>query len=174
MGSQGMTPAQIGLVQESFAKLRPNQDATAQLFYLRLLELDPGLQNLFCGDLKAQRGTLMAALGVAVDGLNDLEALRPVFRDLGLRHVGYGVKNTHYERFGEALLWTLEIALGDDFDTAVRQAWTAFYELLSSAMTEACVHPAVQARSARAHGRVHAPETTQEMAFPTATALLVE
>lgn len=129
-----MTPEQIGLVQQSFAKLRPIQDATAQLFYLRLFEWDPGLQNLFPDDLEAQRGAVMAALSRIVNGLDDLDALRPMLRDLGRRHVGYGVRAVDYQSFGEALLWTLKIALGNDNNAQVRQAWTAFYVFVSSAM----------------------------------------
>ncbi|WP_299624667.1 globin family protein [Pelagibius sp.] len=140
-----MTPEQIGLVQQSFAKLRPIQDATAQLFYLRLFEWDPSLQNLFPDDLEAQRGAVMAALGRVVDGLDDLETLRPMLRDLGRRHVGYGVRSVDYESFGEALLWTLKIALGKDYNAQVRQAWTAFYAFVSLAMMGESVGQAMAA-----------------------------
>lgn len=131
-----MTPAQITLVQQSFAKVVPIQDAAATLFYSRLFQLDPALQNLFLHDMKAQGDKLMSVLAVAVNGLNDLERLIPVVRDLGARHVRYGVRPEHYWTVGEALLWTLETGLGDDFTTDVKQAWAEVYRLLSSTMVE--------------------------------------
>ena len=33
---------------------------------------------------------------------------------LARRHLGYGVKDEHYDKVGEALLWTLEKGLGDE------------------------------------------------------------
>ena len=145
-----MTPTDIDLVQRSFVKLRPIQETTAQLLFLRLMERDPSLDNLFrCCDLKEQGGRVMASLGMAVGGLEDLDSLLPVLRDLAVRHVDYGVRPAHYVTFGEALLWTLEIALGEDFDAPARRAWTAFYELLSSAMMEAAIREVAQRRRSR-------------------------
>lgn len=168
-----MTPTEIDLVQRSFAKLLPIQEATAQLLFLRLMESEPSLQNLFrrC-DLKEQGGRVMAALGMAVRGLDDPESLLPVLRDLAVRHVGYGVRPAHYVTFGEALLWTLEIALGDDFDRPAKEAWRAFYELLSSAMTEATLRQVAQTRRATARGPVRALGLPQGVAFPMATTAL--
>lgn len=69
-----------------------------------------------------------------------------------LRHVRYGVvrygvRHAHYASFGEALLWSLEIALGDGFDARLRQAWTAFHRLLSSTMVDAAVRHQARTRS---------------------------
>lgn len=164
-----MTPAQSGLVQESFAKLQRVQDTTAQLFYLRLLERDPSLQNLFSRGLNTQCSAILAALGGAVGGLDDLDSLRPALRDLGRRHVCYGVKAAHYASFGEALLWTLEVVLGDDFDREVRQAWIAFYQLLSSTMVEAATQHVARARKSQALDRIRTRELRQRIAFAAPT-----
>ena len=40
-----MTPEQINLVQQSFAKVAPISEQAAVLFYDRLFELDPALKN---------------------------------------------------------------------------------------------------------------------------------
>lgn len=37
---------------------------------------------------------------------------------------------------GEALLWALEEALGDDFTAPTRAAWISAYELIASSMLE--------------------------------------
>ena len=81
--------------------------------------------------------------------MDDLDRLLPGLRTLAVRHVGYSVKTAHYETFGESLLWTLEIALGEDFDAPARRAWMAFYELLSSAMMEAAIREVAQRRRSR-------------------------
>jgi hemoglobin-like flavoprotein len=63
----------------------------------------------------------------------------PIIQDLGRRHVGYGVTAEHYELVGEALLWTLEQGLGDDFTPSVKAAWQEAYVTLSGAMKSAAV-----------------------------------
>ncbi len=48
-----------------------------------------------------------------------------------VRHVGYGVKLVDYDALREALLWTLEQALGEDFTPAVRETWAVCYDELA-------------------------------------------
>lgn len=129
-----MSPHQIDLVQQSFAEIKPIAPAAAELFYSRLFMLDPGLRPMFKGDMAAQGKMLMSVLGTAVAGLRNLEALAPVVRQLGARHVGYGVKTEHYATVGAALLWTLQIGLKEKFTPEVREAWATAYELLSEVM----------------------------------------
>ena len=45
--------------------------------------------------------------------------------------------NKHYDTVGEALLWTIERELGEDFTPEVKDAWVAFYTLLARIMKEA-------------------------------------
>ena len=140
-----MTPQQIDLVQQSFGRVQPIADAAAELFYNRLFTLDPSLRALFKGDMKQQGRMLMSVLGIAVNGLRNLDTLAPVVRKLGARHVGYGVKNEHYQTVGAALLWTLEQGLGDAFTPDVRDAWATAYELLATVMQMG----AIEAQSAQ-------------------------
>ena len=132
-----MTPEQKQLVQSSFAKVAPIAPQAAELFYGRLFELDPSLKALFKGDMTTQGQKLMATLGVAVGSLNNLDALLPVLQNLGRGHVGYGVKDSHYDTVGVALLWTLEQGLGDGFTPDVKDAWVKVYTLVSTVMKEA-------------------------------------
>lgn len=138
-----MNSSEINLVQATFDEVRPNALATAEIFYKRLFTLDPSLRPLFKGDMVHQSRMLMAMLGAAVNGLTNLEALVPVVRQLGARHVNYGVQDAHYATVGSALLWTLGEGLGEKFTPAVRDAWTAAYSLLSSVM----LLGAIEARS---------------------------
>src|ERR1700745_3326598 len=107
-----MTPAQIKLVQDSFAKVSPISEQAAALFYGRLFEIAPEVKPLFHGDMKEQGRKLMATLAVVVNGIGNLEAILPAASALAKKHVGYGVTARHYGPVGAALLWTLERGLG--------------------------------------------------------------
>ena len=132
-----MTPDQKTLVQETWKMAEPNADAVAQLFYQRLFALDPAIERLFAGsNMEAQRGKLVQSLRLAVEGLDDLEGLVPVIEDLGRRHVGYGVKVSHYDTVGAALLWTLERGLGQAWTAETKAAWTDVYGLLAGVMQQ--------------------------------------
>lgn len=129
-----MNSEQIQLVQSTFAVVRPISAAVGELFYKRLFILDPSLRPMFKGDLAHQSRMLMVMLDSAVKGLNDLDALVPVVRQLGARHARYGVRAQHYDTVGSALLWTLEQGLDERFTPAVGEAWATVYELLASVM----------------------------------------
>lgn len=132
-----MTPEQVQLVRSSFAKVAATKEVAAALFYGRLFELDPSLRPMFKGDMTVQGDNLMAALQGVVASLHHLERILPVIRELGRRHAGYGVQPEHYATVGEALLWTLERGLGDDFTRATQRAWTDAYGRLAWAMIAA-------------------------------------
>ncbi len=131
-----MNSEQIHLVQSTFDLVRPIAATAADLFYKRLFVLDPSLRPMFKGDLVDQGRMLMSMLNTAVNGLTHLESMVPVVRQLGARHVKYGVRDEHYATVGSALLWTLEQGLGDKFTPAVREAWTAAYGLLAGQMQQ--------------------------------------
>ena len=132
-----VTSAQKQLVHNSFVKIAPIADDAAALFYRRLFQLDPRLKLMFRGDMSEQRKKLMQMITAAVKGLDHLEQLVPVLQDLGRRHAGYGVADAHYDIVGQALLWTLDKALGRDFTPELRDAWTTVYTLLATTMQEA-------------------------------------
>ena len=132
-----MQPDQIDLVQYTFASVVPIKEKAAELFYERLFELDPSLRPLFTGDMHEQGQKLMSAMALVVGGLKHWERVEPTVRDLGVRHVDYGVKPEHYDTVGAALLWTLEQGLGDAFTADVKQAWTAAYRAIATTMIAA-------------------------------------
>jgi hemoglobin-like flavoprotein len=129
-----MTPDQVTLVQQSFAKVAPISEAAAVIFYDRLFEVAPSVKPMFPADMKEQRKKLMATLAVVVGGLGNLDSVLPAASALAKRHVGYGAKAEHYPVVGGALLWTLEKGLGDGWTLEVAAAWTAAYGTLSGYM----------------------------------------
>jgi hemoglobin-like flavoprotein len=131
-----MTPDQIKAIQESFTKVAPISEQAATLFYGRLFEIAPEVRPLFRGDIKEQGRKLMATLAVVVAGLGNLEAILPAASALAKRHVEYGVKPAHYAPVGEALLWTLERGLGEQWTVELAAAWGAAYGVLSEFMID--------------------------------------
>jgi hemoglobin-like flavoprotein len=132
-----VTTAQKTLVQETFREIATIADDAAILFYQKLFELDPSLRSLFPADMTEQRKKLMQMITKAVKGLDRLEQLVPVVRDLGRRHYGYAVLEKDYDTVGQALLWTLEMGLGRAFTPEVKEAWAAVYALLATTMKDA-------------------------------------
>lgn len=132
-----ITAKQIELVQDTFALVAPISEQAAGIFYTKLFELDPSLKALFTSDISEQGKKLMAMLAAAVNGLNNLEGLIPVVQDLGKRHVGYNVEDNHYDTVAEALLYTLETGLGEEWTEEVKEAWATVYVVLATTMKEA-------------------------------------
>ena len=127
----------IFLVQSTFEKVAPIAETASELFYGRLFELSPEIKELFQNtNMETQGRMLMEMLGTAVRGLKNLEELKPAVRDLGKRHVNYGVKPEHYPVVGAALLWALEQGLGNDFTPEVKEAWAGVYDVLAKLMQE--------------------------------------
>jgi hemoglobin-like flavoprotein len=129
-----MTPEQVNLVQQSFAKVAPISEQAAVLFYGRLFEVAPAVEAMFPADMTEQRKKLMGTLAVVVNGLSNLSAVLPAASALAKRHVSYGAKPEHYPVVGGALLWTLEKGLGEAWTSDVADAWTAAYGTLSGYM----------------------------------------
>ena len=136
-----MTPRQIEIVKQSFARIMSFQDQAAELFYCRLFELDPSLRLMFRSDMSEQKQKLMLALGMVVSSLEKMDGLLPVIRELGQRHKTYGVRHRHYDMVGAALLWTLEIGLGSGWNKELAEAWQVAYGQVAAAMIEGAERP---------------------------------
>ena len=119
------------------ATLAVMPEVAGALFYERLFAANPGFQRLFKNDMRIQGVKLMATLAMIVYNLPEPSRILPTIRDLAVRHVEYGVKPPDYDALKEALLWTLEEALGEDFTLAVREAWTVCYDELADEMKAA-------------------------------------
>ena len=129
-----MTPDQIQLIRETFALVAPRADVAALLFYKRLFELDPALRPLFRPDIEEQGRKLMQMLGAAVRLLDAPRSLVPVLEDLGRRHVGYGVRDQHYEVMTRALLETFKEILGESFTREVEEVWRQALDFVTLTM----------------------------------------
>jgi nitric oxide dioxygenase len=129
-----MTPAQIVLVEQSYAEVKPIADVAAKLFYQRLFQIAPEVQPLFKGDIEEQGRKLMSVLTTAISLLRHPEKLGQALEQLGRRHRGYGVSPEQFVPVGQALIWTLEQGLKERFTSERRDAWLALYEGVTQAM----------------------------------------
>ena len=132
-----MNARQVELVQSSWQHVAPQAEEAMAIFYDHLFEVAPQLKPLFRGDPKEQQRKAAAMMNFIVRSLNRPDALLPGARALGERHVGYGVRDEHYDTVGQALLWTLAKGLGAVFTPEVKQAWIAAYTELSATMKDA-------------------------------------
>ena len=132
-----MDAAQQELVRTSFAKLAVMPEVAGALFYERLFATNPSFRPLFKNDMRVQGVKLMAMLAMVVYNLPEPDLVSPAIRDLAIRHVEYGVNLADYDALREALLWTLDQALGEDLTPAVRKAWIVCYDELADEMKAA-------------------------------------
>ena len=132
-----MESSTIQLVQNSWQKVVAIGPQAAALFYQNLFEADPALKSLFNGDMQAQGKKLLDMITIAVNKLTELDVLVPVLQNLGKRHVGYGVKDTHYDTVGAALIKTLGQGLGSSFTQEVKDAWIKVYSVMADVMKSA-------------------------------------
>jgi len=131
-----MNAEEIALVRASWANLASSQARAAEVFYTRLFDEYPEVRPLFKGEMDEQGEKLMRMIGKAVAALDDLEPLDRVIKMMGARHSGYGVLDDDYEKLADALFWTLEQGLGDDFTPETRAAWVSVYDDLADMMRE--------------------------------------
>ena len=112
-------------------------EVAGALFYERLLAKNPSFRPLFNNNMRIQGVKLMSMLAMVVYNLPEPDQISTVLRDLAVRHVEYGVKLADYDATREALLWTLEQALGEDLTPAAHEAWTICYNELADEMKAA-------------------------------------
>jgi hemoglobin-like flavoprotein len=127
-----ITSQEKELVVQSFLILSSDIDRTAEIFYGRLFKTLPDASPLFEGtDMREQGRILMRMLDSSVETLSHPDQLREKMTVLGKRHVGYGVEKAHYTSFGEALLWTVEEVLGDEYAPEIGVAWAKAFQMLA-------------------------------------------
>ena len=122
------------ILKRSFAGAIRDPDRFGREFYERLFALAPSVRGLFPDELSHQRDKLLRALTVVVRGLDAPESLVPTLRQLGARHVGYGVQAGHYVIVGEALVDTLDARSEQPLDRATRAAWVRLFGWIAAHM----------------------------------------
>ncbi len=136
-----MTPEELSLIAADGRAVASIGDGFAERFYATLFEVAPSTRTLFPDDLVAQRGKLVDELGFLVEAATaggdraDLGPFLERARELGRRHVGYGVRGVDYGPVGVALLAALRDSV-PDWSAEHEAAWTKLYGLIADVMRE--------------------------------------
>ena len=130
-----MTLRQIRLVQSTWPRMLATKDAAAQRFHGRsstwILRSNPCSSATYTNQ---QGRKLMQVMDSAGNGSSRLEHIVTAVRELGMRHVGNGVMDSHHDTAGAARRWALDSSLGPEFTPDVNEAGEGAYGLLASTM----------------------------------------
>ncbi|GAB4054071.1 globin domain-containing protein [Spirosoma litoris] len=132
-----MTNQQLQLVQQSWKLLRDvDPTVLGDVFYGQLFRTYPASRAMFASSMESQYKKFIDMLTIIVARLDRPTAVAQEISQVARSHKEYGVKPEHYEAVKEALLWTLERGLGNDWNDAVKQAWVACYDEITQSMLE--------------------------------------
>jgi hemoglobin-like flavoprotein/ferredoxin len=124
----GMDSTQVTEIQKiklDFEKIEAAGDDFANRFYTHLFDIDPELKNHFKDvDMSSQGTMVLQAVRIALDGL----------KNLGERHVNYGVQPKQYDVAVSAFVRALKETLGESFNAESKNAWTEVLETITSVM----------------------------------------
>jgi nitric oxide dioxygenase len=141
-----MTPAQLRLLQRSFARIEPLAEQFGTVFYDRLFVIAPEMKALFRTDIKAQQSKFMKVIGevvqlhlramisLPVTAQTSGEAMLPGAYWSGKLHAAYGVRMEDFDKMKEALVWALQHTLKDELTPDIVEAWSAAYDIVVRAM----------------------------------------
>ncbi|MCO6475428.1 MAG: 2Fe-2S iron-sulfur cluster binding domain-containing protein [Phaeodactylibacter sp.] len=124
------------LVQKTTGALFSDEGAFANEFYGRLFAEAPEAQHMFKGSMDRQGYLMGHMLKGAIYALSRPKNVAMGFRELGRRHVGYGVSEAHYILVRKALVDTLESRLKENYTPRIRLAWERMFDLAFKFMKE--------------------------------------
>jgi hemoglobin-like flavoprotein len=140
-----MTPSQLRLVRGFFANNEAQLNAVFSQMYDVFFALAPDAKRLFKAKMTFQQAEIAQMFqGIViltrcthlwpVAGLTGQAAI-PVLGELGCRHAKYGILPEHFEKMKQAFLQTFGAAFPTGFTAEVREAFAAFFDVLSNSMT---------------------------------------
>ena len=124
------------LVQKTTGALFSDEGAFAHEFYARLFAAAPEAQQMFQGNMERQGYLMGHMLKGAIYALSRPRNVALGFRELGRRHVHYGVREEHYLLVRSALIDTLKARLKEDYSDRIRVAWERMFDLAFKFMKE--------------------------------------
>jgi hemoglobin-like flavoprotein len=137
MTGTSVTPEQADLIRKSFDAMWPMRGDIAELCYGRFFELAPDARDLFPSDMERQRAKLMDMIAALVGSLDQRALFQSLVTHSARRHARFGVRPSHYEALGEALMWSLERKFGASLTPDLRASWRALYAMVQVEMLRA-------------------------------------
>ena len=126
-----MTNEEIVLVKRSWWSLRDfNPLVIGDSFYSKLFSKKTSLRKMFPGDMQEHYKELVELLHSIIARLDEPCLLTEQLELLARRHMHYAITASHYKMIEEAMLWTVERALGKDCNSQVLTAWKNCYAAL--------------------------------------------
>lgn len=125
-----MNREDIARVQAAWHTIKPVKHVAAELFYVKLFELDSTLKLLFANP-KVREQKFLQLMDATVNGLAHFDVMMSAVRELGIRHPLFGDSDERHGAVGAALFWSLKKCLRHDFTEDVRAAWANTLQLLS-------------------------------------------
>ncbi|MGN0267103.1 MAG: globin domain-containing protein [Lachnospiraceae bacterium] len=129
----------IDIIKATVPALREHGVTITTRFYERMFEKNPEVAPLF--NMARQRNgeqpkaLAMAVLGAA-ENIENLGAIMPLVKKIGVRHVAAGVKPEHYPIVGANLLAAIKEVLGDAATDEIISAWEKTYGVLAEIFIE--------------------------------------
>jgi hemoglobin-like flavoprotein len=125
----------IGMIRESFERVKPISERIADRFYTILWTDYPLSKVMFEGvDMAKQKNALIQGLGQIVDYLDSPPRLIDYLQAMGGRHHYYGAEEHHYEWVGESLLKAFGELLGDAWTPPLVEQWNMVLQFISDYM----------------------------------------
>jgi NAD(P)H-flavin reductase/hemoglobin-like flavoprotein len=138
-GGERDRAAQIdcAILKLTFAHIEPAAERAVEYFYARLFAANPELRSMFPLAMDAQRKRFLAALARIVRGMDDPPAMTEYLRQLATDHRKFGVRESHYQVVGEALIATLRTFSGGLWSVRAHSAWEAALDHIATVMIQA-------------------------------------
>ena len=142
-----VTGSHMTAVQMSWQQVKQlGTDVVGGLFYKKFFMLEPSAKALFPMSMRLRYkdwdtdeeegedpsnspalrklwAKFITVVGSAVAGIQDTARLVPMLQQLGMRHVGYGLKSEYFDLANKVLIEVLAEWLGDGFTKEVENAW---------------------------------------------------
>ena len=138
-------PHPLGLDVEtltnSFNLLAPQGEVLVAKFYEELFSQYPDVKPMFANTTpEKQQQKLLAALGLVVDNLNNVDVLAKALKELGIRHQKYGAEPAHYQAVAATLLNVMRELAGSAWTQQVHDAWTQALNVIAKVMLDSYTH----------------------------------
>lgn len=124
-------------IQSSLHFMLEDQDKFASIFYEKVFEIAPDVRSLFKKNMTDQGRLITHMLAGLVYSLSRPEHLKTGLLSLGVNHQRYGVLPEHYPVVKQAMMYTIDQALGELKTDKTMEAWDATLDFVLEAMKNA-------------------------------------
>ena len=129
----------IDIIKSTVPVLKEHGLEITKTFYNTMFTNNPEVKEMFNMDRQEsgeQPKALAMTILAAAQNIDNLEAILPAVKKIGMAHVNSTVKSVHYPVVGENLLLAIKEVLGDVATEEVLNAWAEAYEVIAKVFIE--------------------------------------